>query len=161
MLVLSLAAATSVNFPAPLARAPDRKRFSGADNRGGVAAGRGADCKRLAAKDSGQAERLADSKDNGDCSSSDSGSECDRAILFGTNLEPAPTAKKSPHIETPIEFFTASPPMGPLLINPDEVMLFYTGPDTCPGSSKVIVINAHPIFGDKPHNLSDPARGHE
>jgi hypothetical protein len=38
--------------------------------------------------------------------------------------------KNSPHIQTPIEFFTASPPMGLLLIKPAEVMHFYTGPDS-------------------------------
>src|SRR5208337_1136801 len=38
--------------------------------------------------------------------------------------------KKSPHIETPIEFFTASPPMGLLLIKPAELLLFYTGADS-------------------------------
>src|SRR5271157_3245800 len=38
--------------------------------------------------------------------------------------------KKSPHIETPIEFITASPPMGLLLIKPAELLLFYTGADS-------------------------------
>ena len=44
------------------------------------------------------------------------------------NLNPPP--KKSPHIETPIEFFTASPPMGLLLITPAELLLFLTGADS-------------------------------
>jgi hypothetical protein len=117
-------AATSVNSPARLAGTPDRKRFSGADNRGGVAAGRGTDCTRLVANDSGQAEKLADSTGNGDHSSSGSGSECDGAILSGTTLELASPTGKSPHIETPVEFFTASPPMGPLLIKSAGMMLF-------------------------------------
>ena len=38
--------------------------------------------------------------------------------------------KKSPHIETPIEFLTASPPMGLLLIKPAQVLLSYTGPNS-------------------------------
>ena len=37
---------------------------------------------------------------------------------------------KSPHIETPVEFCTASPPMGLLPVKPAEVLLSYTGPDT-------------------------------
>ncbi|MGO9271345.1 MAG: hypothetical protein ACLQOO_13985, partial [Terriglobia bacterium] len=37
--------------------------------------------------------------------------------------------RKSPHIETPIEFSTASPPMGLLLIKPVELLLSYTGAD--------------------------------
>jgi len=90
----------------------------------------GTGCKRLAADDNGQAERLADSTGNGDHSSSGSGSECDGVILFGTTLELVSPTRKSLHIETPIEFFTASPPMGPLLIKPEEMMLFYTGADT-------------------------------
>ena len=77
-----------------------------------------------------QAEKLADSKGNGDHSSSGSGSECDGVILPGTTNEIESPTRKSLHIETPIEFFTASPPMGPLLIKPAEVMLFYTGADT-------------------------------
>jgi len=32
--------------------------------------------------------------------------------------------------EAPIEFLTASPPMGLLLIKPAEMMLFYTGADS-------------------------------
>jgi hypothetical protein len=119
-----------VNCPARLAGTPDRKRFSGADNRGGVAADREADCKRLVADDKGQAEKLADSKGNGDHSSSGSGSECDGVILFGTTQEIESPTRKSPHIETPLEFSTASPPMGPLLIKPAAMMLFYTGADT-------------------------------
>src|SRR5271157_630331 len=54
-----------------------------------------------------------------------SGSFCPEP-LFNSN----PPPKKSPHIETPIEFFTASPPMGLLLIKPAELLLFYTGADT-------------------------------
>jgi hypothetical protein len=77
-----------------------------------------------------QAEKLADSKGNGDHSSSGSGSECDGVILLGTTNEIESPTRKSLHIETPIEFFTASPPMGPLLIKPAEMMLFYTGADT-------------------------------
>jgi hypothetical protein len=38
--------------------------------------------------------------------------------------------KNSAHIETSIEFLTASPPMGLLLIKPAELLLFYTGADT-------------------------------
>jgi hypothetical protein len=76
-----------VNSPAKLAGTPHQKRFSGADIRGGVAAGRRADCKRVVGDDMGQAERLADSKGNGDHSSSGSGSECDGVILFGTAHE--------------------------------------------------------------------------
>ena len=37
------------------------------------------------------------------------------------------------HLETPIEFFTASPPMGPLLIKPAGMMLLYTGADNLQG----------------------------
>jgi len=76
-----------------------------------------------------QAEKLADSKGNGDHSSSGSGSECDGVILLGTTNEIESPTRKSLHIETHKEFFTASPPMGPLLIKPAEMMLFYTGAD--------------------------------
>jgi hypothetical protein len=55
--------------------------------------------------------------------------ECDGVILFGPNPEIESPTRKSLHIETPIEFFTASPPMGPLLIKPAEVMLLYAGAD--------------------------------
>ncbi len=44
-------------------------------------------------------------------------------------LEPESPPRKSPHIETPIEFSTASPPMGLLLIKPVELLLSYTGAD--------------------------------
>ena len=50
-------------------------------------------------------------------------------ILLGTTLELESPPEKSPHIETPIEFFTTSPPMGLLLIKPAELLLFYTGAD--------------------------------
>ena len=53
-----------------------------------------------------------------------SGSFCPEPLL---NSNPPPP--KSPHIETPIEFFTASPPMGLLLIKPAALLLFYTGTD--------------------------------
>ncbi|HEY6292830.1 MAG TPA: hypothetical protein VI455_14875 [Terriglobia bacterium] len=54
-----------------------------------------------------------------------SASFCSEPLL---NSNPPP--KKSPRIETPIEFFAASPPMGLLLIRPAELQLFYTGADT-------------------------------
>ena len=34
------------------------------------------------------------------------------------------------NLETAIEFLTASPPMGPTLIKPAGMMLFFTGADT-------------------------------
>ncbi|MGA8581437.1 MAG: hypothetical protein WB579_22305, partial [Bryobacteraceae bacterium] len=55
--------------------------------------------------------------------------ECDGVILFGSTREIESPTRKSLHIETPIEFFTASPPMGPLLIKPVGLMLFYAGAD--------------------------------
>jgi len=61
-----------------------RKRRGAGDNCAGVAADTQADCKRVAGDDMGQAERLADSKGNGDGSLGGSESECDGIILFGT-----------------------------------------------------------------------------
>lgn len=52
----------------------------------GLAADTEPGCKAVVGDDIGQAERLADNKDSGDHSSSGSGSECDRVILFGTNF---------------------------------------------------------------------------
>jgi len=45
-------------------------------------------------------------------------------------LELESPPRKSPHIETAIEFSTASPPMGLLLIKPMELLLFSTGADS-------------------------------
>ena len=122
--------ATFFGFPAPLGRREDRSESFRGDNPGGVAAGTGAGCKPVVAGDKVQAERIADSEGSGEHSSSGSGSECKRFILPGTALELESAAQKeSPHIETPMEFFTASPPMGLLLIKPAERLLFYTGAD--------------------------------
>jgi hypothetical protein len=38
-------------------------------------------------------------------------------------------SQESPHIETPVEFCTASPPMGLLPVKPAEVLLSHDGPD--------------------------------
>ena len=38
-------------------------------------------------------------------------------------------ARIAKHLETTIEFLTASPPMGLLLIKPAELLLLYTGAD--------------------------------
>jgi hypothetical protein len=67
--------ATCLDSPNTLAGKPDRKRSSAGDNRGGVAAGSRAGCKPVAEDGKEQAERLADSIDNGDRSSGGSGSE--------------------------------------------------------------------------------------
>ena len=75
----------------PLGRRGDRSESFRGDNPGGVAADTGAGCKRVVADDIGQAERLADSKGNGDHSSSGSGSECKPFILPGAaEIEPCP-----------------------------------------------------------------------
>ena len=58
-----------------------------------------------------------------------SGSEGKPLILPGTaDLEPR-RQKNSLHIETPIEFITASPPMRLLRAKPAKVLLYYTGAD--------------------------------
>jgi hypothetical protein len=67
---------------------------------------------------------------------------CPEALL---NLNPPP--KKSPHIETPIEFFTASPPMGLLLTKPVGLLLFLTGADTIPQRISRILSGASWNFG--------------
>jgi hypothetical protein len=40
------------------------------------------------------------------------------------------SCKKKATVETDIEFSTAFPPMGPLLIKTAELLLFYAGADT-------------------------------
>jgi hypothetical protein len=121
--------ATYAHSPGRPAGKVSRKRPGAGDNPAGVAAGTQAGCKRVVGDDRGQAERLADNKDSGDHSSGGSGSERDGIILFGTTLKLELPPQKSPHIETPVEFSTASPPMGLLPIKPAEVLFSYTGPD--------------------------------
>jgi hypothetical protein len=124
---------------APLGRREDRSESFRGENRGGGAGGTRAGCKRLVADDNGQAEKLADSKGNGNHSSRGSGSECDGVILFGTTREIESPTRKSPHIETPVEFFTASQPMGLLLIKPEQLMPFYTGADMQSGRAAALL----------------------
>lgn len=122
--------ATSAHSPGRPAGKGSRKRPGAGDNCAGVASGTQAGCKRVAGDDRGQAERLADNKDSGNHSSGSSRSECDGIILFGTTPKLQSPPEKSPHIETAIEFLTASPPMGLLLMKPARVLLSYTGPNT-------------------------------
>ena len=80
--------ADCLNTPAGIS---DRKRSSAGDNRGGVAAGSRADCEPVAEDGNEQAERLADSNDNGGHSSGGSRSEWNHFILPACIVEPTNT----------------------------------------------------------------------
>jgi len=61
-------------------------------------------------------------------------------------------------LETPIEFLTASPPMGLLLIKPAELMLFYTGADSHTYHLCLSARHLFPLYGRQllDHNHSRP-----
>jgi hypothetical protein len=85
--------ATYEHSPGRPAGKVSRKRPGEGDNCAGVAAGTPAGCKRIVGDDRGQAERLADSKGNGNHSSGGSGSEC-KLLILTRAVENSPCPKK-------------------------------------------------------------------